>query len=409
VETAIASKFTAVAKDAHIGHLYVLRDDGISCTKISSGGSEKQYSLPDFYWDVASITKVFCAQALAKAVVDNRFGLDFSLGEGVAELSNYPEVGGITAQMLATHSSGLPTLPSNLPPWSRIEEIYSGYTTDLLFNYFRNWKRNGAPRFSYSNLGFGVLGLLLERKLNASLEEILREAIQERELCVKLGSTHNTIQGYDRFGAPKSSVQNLVLSGAGGCKISTKAILGFTDKLRNLLQSDASFNLVSKKWLQLESPYKWMGLGWNIVRVGGEWINFHDGYHPGFYSYVGIRPRDRSAVVYLSNVGRSFSNHLLRITAGGGLDVLDPIIDLNRGEFLLENSNLKGIKVNIKQDCCILKLSGREIVLKKAYKNLFQDEEQNIELEIFYNNNGECTGAFLFKEGILSKLTQTKP
>src|SRR4029077_16861929 len=94
----------------------------------------------------------------------------------------------ITLRHLATHSSGLPRLPVNLQ--SKGDDPYGGSPVE---NLYAGW---ASPRLdfptgvreSYSNLGMGLLGHVLERAADTPYEDLLKQ-----NLFGPLDMSHTTI------------------------------------------------------------------------------------------------------------------------------------------------------------------------------------------------------------------------
>src|ERR1043165_8486898 len=137
----------------------------------------------DTVFDVGSLTKVFTALLLA----------DMSRRGEVAHeapVSKYlppdgvkvPKRGGrpIALVDLATHTSGLPLRPTNLPS-NDAENKYAGYTVELMYQCLSSLAAGGdlETRYEYSNLGYGLLGHALPPRARGSYAELRRARITE--------------------------------------------------------------------------------------------------------------------------------------------------------------------------------------------------------------------------------------
>ena len=84
---------------------------------------------------------------------------------------------------LATYTSGLPRMPSNFAPkdWAN---PYIDYAPERLYDYLSNHKLAHRPgqHYEYANLGFGLLGHILELRAGKSYEELVVSRI-----CAPLG------------------------------------------------------------------------------------------------------------------------------------------------------------------------------------------------------------------------------
>ena len=121
-------------------------------TRTSPGGLP-----PAGRFEIGSVTKTMTAAVLACLTEDGVLSLDDHIGRWLNAGSN----GEITIRQLATHTSGLPSRPPNLPvsganPWA-------GYTFDRAEEGLRQAELTAGRPWRYSNLGYQLLGLVLER------------------------------------------------------------------------------------------------------------------------------------------------------------------------------------------------------------------------------------------------------
>jgi CubicO group peptidase (beta-lactamase class C family) len=149
---------------------------------LEPGGAEVT---SDTWYDLASLTKVLCTaplclDAMARGRLDPRAPLREMLPE-IAWLQNSPNLGDATVLQLATHTSGLPA-------WQPLYTL--GLDRATLFArllYTRLQRPPGA--IEYSDLGFILLGYVLERTQNAPLETLARGFFARHGLDGELGFT----------------------------------------------------------------------------------------------------------------------------------------------------------------------------------------------------------------------------
>lgn len=126
-----------------------------------------------------SVTKTFVATVVLQLVAEGRFGLDDKIADHLPGLLPYPEP--ITIRQLLQHTSGL---PRDIVHWKHPEEIDT-----------QRWRRfepteliklgtDGKPLlfapgtgFSYSNIGYTTLGLLVEKTTGHDLDDELTRRI----------------------------------------------------------------------------------------------------------------------------------------------------------------------------------------------------------------------------------------
>jgi CubicO group peptidase (beta-lactamase class C family) len=92
-----------------------------------------------------------------------------------------PEFNGhkITFEDLATHTSGLPEMPSNIWLNKRVGTFNPHYNASLLYQGLSNTKLTREPgtKFQYSSFGIGLLGHILSLKAGVPYEELVKDRI----------------------------------------------------------------------------------------------------------------------------------------------------------------------------------------------------------------------------------------
>src|SRR5687768_4364969 len=115
-------------------------------------------------FEIGSITKVFTSALLADMVQRGEVKLDDPISKYLPKAVRVPVRKGkeITLIDLATQSSGLPRLPSNLKPAS-VANPYADYTVANLYEFLSGYTltRDIGSQYEYSNLGVGLLGHVL--------------------------------------------------------------------------------------------------------------------------------------------------------------------------------------------------------------------------------------------------------
>jgi CubicO group peptidase (beta-lactamase class C family) len=131
---------------------------------------------PDSVYMWFSISKLFCATAIMQLVDRGLIDIDRPIADYVPDLAlENPFDTPLTARHLLDHSSGLP----NPPPWAwarlhdRPRPPLAALVNDVLREHGRLESEPGT-RDQYSNLGYLVLGLLVERVSGTSYEDYVR-------------------------------------------------------------------------------------------------------------------------------------------------------------------------------------------------------------------------------------------
>jgi D-alanyl-D-alanine-carboxypeptidase/D-alanyl-D-alanine-endopeptidase len=283
-------------------------------------------------FEIGSISKVFTGLLLADAVLDGKLGLDDTLAQRLPVKFTDPEVGAVTLKQLATHTSCLPRLPDNMTTVTD-SDPYATYDRKALFAYLGAAKLSGkAPcEPTYSNLGFAILGTVLEVTYQSPWASLV-----ERRITAPLGMV-DTVQDLSteqraRLADPwdKDRPGHLwtfqAMAGAGALHSTTLDLSKFADAWLAGAQGP-----LGKAWPLLAGDYVEVpfiggktGLGLNHMRPQkgdpeGDRYG-HDGGTGSYRSFVEIWPRDhRGAVVLASSSEANPVAWLLTWTVGGDL------------------------------------------------------------------------------------------
>jgi CubicO group peptidase (beta-lactamase class C family) len=224
-----------------------------------------------------------------------------------------PNVGDVTLQELATHTSGLPRLPSNLE-FADIKNPYADYREKDLLEFLSGHQLDvdSKGEAHYSNLGYGILGYILEVVSNKSFLGLLHENI------FKPVGMHNTtvnlvndppsipaLDGYDKEGSsvPAWKHQNITV-GAGGILSSTYDMSLFLRTQIGLRESDLR-RTIEKTHIPFvvndEHEVK-HGFGWIVDQSEtGHEVLWHNGGTGGFKSFIGFNKEESIGVIALAN------------------------------------------------------------------------------------------------------------
>jgi CubicO group peptidase (beta-lactamase class C family) len=137
------------------------RVPGMVVAVASSGGEVELWSegvAADAVWAVASVTKLATALGVLRLVEAGELRLEDELWEAAAAGP------GVTIGRLMAHTSGLPQEPAAGADWRAV-----CLATPLA--------RGPGTRVVYSNAGYGLLGVLIERATRQPFAEALRELV----------------------------------------------------------------------------------------------------------------------------------------------------------------------------------------------------------------------------------------
>ena len=211
-------------------------------------GDDSTPATGDTRFEVGSVTKIFTSLLLAQMVESGDVRLDDPIARYLPDSVKAPGYRGreITLRELATHSSGLPRLPTNIAP-ANMADPYADYTATRLHDFLDSYELPRAPdsSYEYSNLGAGLLGYLLARHAGKPFADLLEEKILQ-----PLGMDDSYV-----------------------------AELGFH-----------------------ASPQLALALGWHVVQLpDSSSLYWHNGGTAGARSFVGFVPDSGAGVVVLIN------------------------------------------------------------------------------------------------------------
>jgi CubicO group peptidase (beta-lactamase class C family) len=275
----------------------------------------------DTVFEIGSITKVLAALLLTEMAERGEVAMDDPVSKylppGVAlKVRGRP----ITLLDLATYTSGLPRMPVTMPPgWNTRPSLLAEFKTGMLFESLANYlpEREPGSYFEYSNLGFGLLGAVLERRAGKSFEELLIERI-----CKPLGLEHTRItltpdmqkqvaQGHGLDMEPIPLWEMPGLQGAGAVRASANDLLVFLEACVELKQTQLRGALMRLTGTRSATGMEGTdaALGWFISSNANEEIVWKSGVTGGFCSCVAYSTRSRRGSLVISNfLWRSVAN-----------------------------------------------------------------------------------------------------
>lgn len=259
-------------------------------------------------YEIGSISKVFTTTLLAEMIERGEVQLEEPVEALLPEGTSMPAHGDrkITLLDLATHASGLPRLPTNLPIGNP-QNPYAAYTIPHLYEFLSKHELKRAPgeRSAYSNLGMGLLGHALACRAGMSYEDLIIDRIAgplqmpdtrvepTASMRERMATPHN------ERGGKASNWEIRSLAGAGGLSSTLNDMIAFM--IMHIFPDESSLGRAARatreprRELSARGPR--MGLGWVIQPDGAVW---HNGRTGGYTSFAGFRPDRSAALVVLT-------------------------------------------------------------------------------------------------------------
>ena len=259
---------------------------------------------PSTHYRLASVTKQFTAASILLLAEDGKLGLDDPLRSWLPALPEATR--GITLRQVLTHSSGLVDYEDVMPDMAEGEQLRDADVLRILASQDRLYFAPGTS-WRYSNSGYALLALVVERASGRSFPDFLRERIfeplgMESVAYVRGGpEPANRAYGYSevdgRWVRTDQSSTSAVL-GDGGIYASIDDLAKWDAALYDdRLLGDASRRLAFAAAVPSDDPDVAYGYGW---RVTGDTL-WHSGETIGFRNVIVRWPERRLSVVLLSN------------------------------------------------------------------------------------------------------------
>jgi CubicO group peptidase (beta-lactamase class C family) len=278
---------------------------------------------PDTRFRIASLTKQFTSMLVMQLVEEGRIDLNDRLTEYLPEYRQ--DTGSeVTIHHLLAHTSGIPNY-TNIPGfWSDSTRNYRSLDYMLREYCSGDLRFEPGTEFEYSNSGYLILGLIIEKVTGTRLENVLHEKIlkplgmndtgidhHEMVLSRRASGYRQQIDGYTN--APYDCMQNFY---GNGNMYSTVQDLYLWDQA---LYSD---RLLSREYLELLfTPYlNDYAYGWGVQRlqVGGSGDSsltvYHSGGMAGFNTHIFRVVDEHHLIVLLNNF--SGDHRISAITRG---------------------------------------------------------------------------------------------
>lgn len=208
--------------------------------------------------------------------------------------------GSVTLGSLATHSSGLPSLPKAAHPWRRTATYLLhasnpyGDSLETLLAQARS-VRVGSRRHRYSNLGFQLLGHAVAAGVGTTYATLLRERLADPlGITLRVPESAADLVPEDLLGSTRRGRQSAPWTGeglgpAGGIRASIAAMTTLT---RALLDGRAAGLSALDPVENYAGPAARIGAGWMVIDVRGRAVTWHNGGTGGFRTWLGM---DRGA------------------------------------------------------------------------------------------------------------------
>ena len=265
---------------------------------------DRTAATPETNYRLASVTKQFTAAAILLLAEDGKLSVDDRLKKWLPSLP--PSVDPVTINQLLTHASGIVDYEDVIAPGTTVQ-VHDTDVLRLLESQDSTYFKPGSG-YRYSNSGYALLALIVERASGKTFATFLRQRI-----FIPLGMLHTVAYeegistvpdrayGYTmkdgKWARKDQSVTSAVL-GDGGVYSSIDDLVRWDAAWYDArLLNDQSRALAVQPHTDTDKTDVKYGFGW---RITGESL-WHSGETAGFRNVIVRYPNRRLTVVILSN------------------------------------------------------------------------------------------------------------
>jgi len=308
-----------------------------------SGGTEK-VTVDDMF-HLGSVTKSMTATVAAMLVEQGKISWTATIGDTFAEFKSeiHPDYRGVTLEQLLSHRGGAPgEAPADL--WRKACGAKGTAAAQRLAFIkgilARKPEAKPGTKFIYSNQGYTIAGVMLEKASGKTWEELLRSMLFEPlgmatagfgapasvgRVDQPWGHTHKAFSGSEPVPPGPGADNPLAISPANAAHCSIGDLAKYA-AFHMAGERGESRLLKAESFKKLHAAVADNGdyaLGWMVLKR--PWANgralMHNGSNTMFYVVVWMAPEKNCAVVVASNVGADEASEGCDEAAGKLIDL----------------------------------------------------------------------------------------
>jgi D-alanyl-D-alanine carboxypeptidase len=260
----------------------------------------------DTAFNLASMGKMFTGVAAAQLVEAGKLSFSDPVGKYLPRLP--ARLRSITVAQLLDHTSGLGDFFGD-PGYQRLLPTLTSLRAYLPLVTSEHLQFTPGKRWSYSNSGFLLAGLVIEKASHERYGEYLA-----RHVWTPAGMRHTgcfrrsrlpafAAIGYEDGGAPNTGALAPVGTSAGGCYSSARDLMNFARALESgRLVSRALVRTITTSKVRAPGGGYGFGFGIRVGRPGDPPTIWHNGGAPGAAGELDVNPKLGIVAVTLGNV-----------------------------------------------------------------------------------------------------------
>ena len=254
-------------------------------------------------FEIGSITKTFTAYLLLSVLRDHKIDENSTIVTYLPDSVKFnPALRRITFLQLLNHTAGLPRLADNMDLASR--QPYAEYDDSKLFEFLKTVQPSTSGNSEYSNLGFGLAGVLASRIANKPYPQLVHEYVLVpfgiRTIADSSGVSFRKSQGFLN-GEKVDFWKFQSYAGAGSLILNTEELLSYLEYLMNPTANKELATKVLEPTAELRRGMR-VARAWHTLEEQGyPVIYWHNGGTYGFSTFAAFDKKNKLAVVVAIN------------------------------------------------------------------------------------------------------------
>jgi len=289
-----------------MGSLTIAKDGKVLYTRAIGysqiNGTEKKPLTTENRFRMGSITKMFTATMVLQLVEEGKLKLTDTLDKFLPQI---PNAGKITIAQILSHRSGIPNVRRERDGEKKVSTIPMGKDEMLALIVKATPDFEPDTKYQYSNSGYFLLGLILEKVLgkpyDRALEERIASNIGLKDTYLTTGNidvNKNEALTYIHFGGdwkPVSETHPTILFSAG-------AIVSTPGDMAKFIQALFEGKLVSRETLdQMKTMREGAGFGMATFTFAGKTFYGHTGGADNYGAWLAYEPEEKLVIAYATN------------------------------------------------------------------------------------------------------------
>ncbi len=363
---------------------------------------------PKTVFQSGSVGKQFTAMGVMMLVEDGKLSLGDHLSKFLKVPASWSKV---TIRHLLTHTSGLGDYPEKF-------SLQKDYSEDELLKMVTGQPLDFAPgeKWSYSNLGYLALGIVIHKVSGKFYGDFLRERIFEKlgmnntRIINEADIIPNRAAGYR---LEKGELKNqewvspsLNTTADGSLYFTIEDMAKWDEALeKQTLLSPAGFRQIwtpAKLNSDEDASY---GFGWNIGKNAlGHRLIEHGGAWQGFATYIGRHPDEHLSVAVFCNRAGANAGYIANAVAGYFISGLAPrgpsarkidpaVLRSYAGEYRLLNRLT--VRIDAVGDHLETTWLGQRLVLTPESETKFFEEDSDRTMRFIKDRSGRVNAAVI--------------